>query len=174
MPKFAHLAERVLCPQCGADLAHIDRIGFQWGYCPYPYSDSNRDSYKTGDSLLWRTDANGRVPAWRYFDDGTANIGDPRDGNVVIREGEFEISRCLKCSWAFGAIGILVRDGRIDGVQAFPDWPSGVEVIVVGACGQLIPRPDWTDRPMALGTAIGQSVRLLPSAAAVAVVDPAD
>ena len=143
MPKFAHIAERVPCPKCGEDLAWNDRVGFQWGHCAYPWSDSSRPSYCIGDALSWRADVGGRVPAWRYFDDGTANVGDPREGDVLVRESEYDIRQCGRCGWAFGGIGVVIRAGLIEAVAAYPEWPSGAGVFVIGASGELIPRPDF-------------------------------
>jgi hypothetical protein len=174
MPKFAHVAERVPCPMCRVDLACNNRVGFQWGYCPYPYSDSEREGYRVGDPLLWRADTCGRVLAWRYFHDGTANIGDPRDADVVVREGEFEISRCPGCGWAFGGIGVVIRDGRIEAVQVFPKWPPGVDIFVVGPAGELVPRPDWYDRPMPGIAAGGPTPQLLTTAEAQVVAEAPD
>src|SRR5215218_4371994 len=132
MPRFAHLDERVPCPECGADLAYIDRIGFQWGYCDYPYSENYGMGYQIGEAVAWRVDANGRVPAWRYFEDDSGNIGDPRAADVVVREGEFGIDRCAGCGWQFGAIGVVIRAGVIESALPYPEWPPGVAVQVVG------------------------------------------
>lgn len=172
MPKFAHIAERVACPSCGADLAYIGRVGFQWGFCAYPYSDSSREAYRIGDAIRWRADTAGRVPVWRYFVDSTANIGEPRCADLVLRESEFGIDTCTACGRRCGGIAITIRHGRIQAVSASFDWPLGVDIYIIAGDGALTPRPDWTDRPMTWGSEGGRHPNLIPNSDAVGMADP--
>jgi hypothetical protein len=115
-------------------------------------------------------DVNGRVLAWRYFHDGTANMGDPLDANVVVRESEFEIDRCDNCGCYFGGIGVVIQGGRVEAVRVFQEWPAEIEVFVVGPGGAWVARPEWTDRPMPGLASGGSRVRLFPTAEAQRVV----
>ena len=167
MPKFAHLAERVPCPQCGADLALNERVGFQWGYCSYPFSDSDRPSYNIGDEVVWRTDVNGRIHPWKYFDDDTCNIGDPTFADVIVRECEIAIQECASCGLEFSGIGIVIRGGVIESLNLQVEWPEGVETFVINPNDELVPQPEWTTRPMAWGVRGGPRTQLVKNSQAM-------
>jgi hypothetical protein len=110
VPKFVYLDLMVPCPTCGRDVTCDGPVGFQWGYCDAP-GGSMDARYRIGDAIVWRADADGRVPAWRYFHDGSGNIGDPRCLDLDVRENEHGISACRHCGQPFGAIEMHIRRG---------------------------------------------------------------
>lgn len=168
MPKFAHVAAAVPCSGCGADLAAAfgGRVAFQWGYCAAPLFGYG-DAYKLGDELVWGAASDGRVPAWVYFGDGPGNLGDPRYGDVLVREWEFERWQCAACDREAGGVYVLVRGGRVVSVEARDSIPSPAGVCEVGPEGELTPREDWDDHPMEMVD--GSAATLVPHSQAMRV-----
>jgi len=87
------------------------------------------------------------VSPWAYFPDGSANIGDPAFADVLVRESEHDIRECSGCGADFAGIGVLVRGGVIQQVQASTEGLPAADVSVYIE-GQLFPYPEWDDHSM--------------------------
>lgn len=102
MPKHAHLAEELRCPDCHA--AVVDLAWFQWGYCAN-YSVVDEYVYRVGDAIRWATADDGSTPAWTYFeiDNHGGNLGDPSVTDLVVKEVaelywvEEPVARAVSC-----------------------------------------------------------------------------
>ena len=162
MPRFSHVRVEVSCPQCGVELAPNSAIGFQWGYCSNPHG-GDYFTYKVGEPLLWRRDKRGSIPAWAYFRDGSANIGDPSIPNLIVRESEYVIRACLACSHQIDGIALRIKQGIIAEVRVYEATGSlpDCDVITVDSNGRETARPEWQDQPMTTGANGGWFTRLI-------------
>jgi hypothetical protein len=162
MARFAHVKFVVLCPGCGSELAPGGVIGIQWGYCPNPHGGPYF-TYEVGEPLLWCLDKRGEVPAWAYFRDGSANVGDPSFPNLVIRESEYGIRACRGCRHRIEGLGVVIVGGVIAEVRV-DEEPGGIlecDVITLDSNGVQTPRPEWDDHPMITGVDGGWRTRLI-------------
>ena len=162
MARFAHVQVKVLCPQCGVQLAPGGAIGFQWGYCPNPHGGAYF-VYEVGEPLLWRLDKCGGVPAWTYFRSGSANIGDPAFPDLVIRESEYDIRACHACRYRIEGIAVVIIRGIIAEVRVYETIGSLPECseITIDSNGLEAPRPEWQNHLMISGVKGGWFRRLI-------------
>jgi hypothetical protein len=123
---------------------------------------ANESCYQIGNEILWRQAADGSVPAWSYFTDNSANIGDPSFCNLVVRESELESDACGKCGYAGPDIALDIRDGIIVSVMPRNDLVSDCEILIVNPDGTQIPMPD-IDRAMPHNISGGRGPRKLVS-----------
>lgn len=151
MPTFATVEADIHCPSCNSLLpGHL--VGFQWGYCSVPLGTSIA-IYRIGESLLWRLDRSGTVPAWSYFQGGTGgNIGNPTYADLLIREDELFGQRCPNCEHGFVDVGVYIRGGVIHEVRALTEEVAPCDVSLLGRGGEVIPKPElWDDyHPMSI------------------------
>ena len=161
--KVRDLEVDLRCPRCGGAFQEWDGVRFTRGFCAGTPYDSVKD-YRVGDPLVWRLDRAGRVPTWAYFQDGSANIGDPVHGDLVVREYH-EINRCRTCSCEIDGIGVVIRGGVIREFRVFGSLdglPAG-SVSVYGSDGELkaCPELDDADHPMGCAVDGGDSERVI-------------
>ena len=141
MSRFARVeTPPIPCPNCGANLVQYGSVGFQWGFCSTPMFGTNDIYYQIGDEILWRQAGDGSVPAWSYFTDNSANIGDPSFCNLVVRESELESGTCSKCGYVGPDVALEVRAGIIVSVMPRDDLVSDCEILIVD--------PDGTQKSM--------------------------
>ena len=163
MPRFARVeTPPIPCPTCGANLVQHDSIGFQWGFCSTPMCGANESCYQIGDEILWRQAADGSFPAWSYFTDNSANIGDPSFYNLIVRESEMEIGACGKCGHAGPDVALEISDGIIVSVMPRDELVPDCEILIVNRDGTLIPMPN-IDRAMPHDISGGRGPRKLVS-----------
>ena len=142
MPRFARVEiPPIPCPTCGANLVQHGSIGFQWGFCSHPFCAGGTD-YRIGDEILWRRAADQTIPAWSYFTDGSANIGDPADCNLIVRESELDSDSCEQCGYSGPGVAIQIVDGVIVSVMPRDDILDDVEIVVVTPDGMQQPMHD--------------------------------
>ena len=80
-------------------------------------------TYEVGESLSWRLDKRGSVPAWAYSRDGSANVGRPiHSYNLVIRESKSDIYATTR------------RLNLIGGEQWIGHTPRNPNQIGIGNC----------------------------------------
>jgi hypothetical protein len=120
-------------------------------------------TYQVGEPLSWRLDKRASVPAWAYFRDGSANVGDPSVADLVIRESEFDIRACPACSQRIEGIAVVIIRGIIAQVRVYQTiWSlPECEVMTVDSNGLETARPEWQDRLMIAGVNGGWLSRLI-------------
>ncbi|MCE9556069.1 MAG: hypothetical protein K8T91_22200 [Planctomycetes bacterium] len=162
MPDFSHVQPRHLpCPQCLSGLIRDNLVGFQWGYC-YGSPGTAYANYQVGDSIQWRADKRGNLPAWSYFRGGGGNIGDPHYENVFVRESEWDVRRCSSCGHSFAGIALRIEKGIIHDVRVYADGLPDAEISIIEDDGSLRPMPEWDDYPMPNIVNGGLRERLIP------------
>jgi hypothetical protein len=162
MARFAHVNVVVPCPQCSLQLAPGGAIGIQWGYCSNPHGGAYFN-YELGEPLLWRLDKRGQVPAWAYFRDGSANIGDPSFASLVIRESEYGIRACPGCRHRIEGVAAVIVGGTIAEVRVYEGLGSlpPCDIVTVDQNGVHTPTPEWDNHPMITGVDGGWRTRLI-------------
>jgi hypothetical protein len=137
------------CPHCGHQVT--DLLWFGWGYsdAQQPVRDN---TYKIGDTIRWRSCADGTIPAWGSWPDmqNGLNIGDPTVLDLITLDTEevgWGLTHCVKCREHLPGAAIEIRDGRIQRCWVFApgEFDRDIEYNLIESDGVIRPMPDWSD-----------------------------
>lgn len=145
MPRLAYVETIASCPGCGFVQDRL--IQFQWGYCFA--SQPSTENYQIGQAIRWRKLQDGSIPAWIYFPDGEANIGDPAIVNLVLTDvGSWGWIPCQKCGFPIGGAATKIENGIITQAWLFAEGEFDTDIYSIEPDGTLTPKPEWAKHSM--------------------------
>lgn len=149
MPRYTFLEHDLRCPHC--DHQVTDLIWFGWGYsgAQQPYDDN---SYKVGDTIRWRSCADGTTPAWAMWNDRAngCNIGDPIVFDLVtldVASVGWALNHCPSCRTEIAGAAIEIRGGTIKRCWIFAsgEFDRNIEYNRIEPDGAVYPMSEWSD-----------------------------
>jgi len=147
VPRLAYVETIAACPRCGC--VHDRIIQFQWGYCFM--SQPSTEDYQIGQPIRWRKLQDGSIPAWTYFADNEANIGDPAFVNLITTDvGSWSWIHCPRCAFPTGGAAVRIENGIITQAWLFAkgEFDTNTDIYLIEPEGTLTPKPDWADPPL--------------------------
>ena len=149
MPRYTFLEHDLRCPHCGHQVT--DLVWFGWGFsaAQQPLDDN---TYKVGDTIRWRSCADGIIPAWGIWDDRAngCNIGDPTALDLItldVASVGWALDNCPNCQTELAGAAIEIRGGIITRCWIFAsgECDRNVEYNLIKPDGNVRPMPDWSD-----------------------------
>jgi hypothetical protein len=124
-------------------------VFFTWGYVTSMGGGAKDNVYSIGDEIAWGI-VSERVPTWTWFDESSANVGDPDLGRVMVLELALAYP-CEQCGKVSRHPCIEITSNTIVNASWRADRSdlpiTQVEYLTFGATGWE-PRPDLESRPL--------------------------